>query len=403
MFFWGISVMMGFIKKQGELSVWRLAFRPFFLGGVAFGIIAIAWWASFLAGVGPTPAAILPPAQWHGHEMLFGFGMAIVIGFVLTAVQSWTGIPSVKGTRLMFLWSIWLLARLSWLIPSEYSFWLAVVFDLLFLMLGILFFIIPVIASKQWNNIFFAGMPLLILWVNGAYYLAAYNGEYIQQQLYLRGVVWLFAVIITIIGGRVIPYFAANKLGLKQAPTIPYLEASCILGLLFFFADTLVGGILGDGLTLVVAIIISALHFFRLYRWWLPGVVKIPLLWSLYLSYAFIPLFIFATGIAPYMGWLHSDVLHLLSVGAISGMILSMIARVSLGHTGRLINSRPSITAAMLLIASAGLLRFCVVFHPEWRVALQSLSAIVWVLTFLIFLVTYFRILITPRIDGKDG
>ncbi len=395
--------MRSFLKKQGELPIWRLAFRPFFLGGVAFGIISIAWWASFLAGVGPIPSTILSPMQWHGHEMLFGFGMAIVIGFVLTAVQTWTGIPGVKGTRLMFLWSIWLLARLSWLIPSNYSFWLAVVFDLFFLTLGVLYFMIPVIASKQWNNIYFAGVPLLILWVNGMYYLAVYNGDYIQQQLYLRGVVWLFAVIITVMGGRVIPNFSANKLGLKQPTIIPWLEFSCVFGLLYFFADTLAGGILGNNLTFVVSVIVTVLHVFRLYRWWLPGVSETPLLWSLYLSYSFIPLFVLASGVAQYMGWLDSDVLHLLSVGAISGMILSMIARVSLGHTGRVIESRQSITMALLLIASASLLRFYVVFHPEWRMALHSLSAIAWVLAFFIFFITYFKILTTKRIDGKDG
>ncbi len=383
--------------------VWALAFRPFFLVGAIFGCVAITWWGLFLLGVATAPGSKVGPIQWHGHEMLFGFGMAIVYGFALTAVQTWTGIPGVRGKRLVVLWSAWLVARIAWLIPSDLAFWLAMVSDMVFLALGIAFFLKPVIVRKQWSNIWFASAPSLILTVNGVYYWAALTGNYPQQQYSLQAVIWLFALIIAVMGGRVIPFFIARRLDREQAPRSRWLEVGCHSGLLALAADTFSGGWLNDLATFLIAFLVGALHLIRLLSWWMRGIERIPLLWSLYFAYMFIPLFIIAWGVAGPLSLLRSDILHLLSVGAISGMILAMIARVSLGHTGRELVSRPAVTAAFVLILMAALLRFGPVFYPSWRVELQSFSAIAWVLSFFIFVLCYWRILTSKRADGRPG
>ncbi|MCV6603964.1 MAG: NnrS family protein, partial [Porticoccaceae bacterium] len=143
-------------------AIWQLAFRPFFLCGVLFGVCALIVWGLFLNGIELLPGSSLGPIQWHGHEMLFGFGLAIVYGFLLTAVQTWTGVPAVKGAPLILLWSLWLAARLLWLIPGEGMVtWMAAA-DLLFQLLGLFWLLRPVILVKQWPNIAVAIVPLLM-------------------------------------------------------------------------------------------------------------------------------------------------------------------------------------------------------------------------------------------------
>ncbi len=394
---------MNLSKPYKGWPVWALAFRPFFLVGAIFGCVAIAWWGLFLLGIAAAPGSMAGPIQWHGHEMLFGFGMAIVYGFALTAVQTWTDMPGISGTKLIVLWSSWLVARVAWLVPLDMAFWLAMMSDLLFLVLGIAFFLKPVIVRKQWTNIWFAGVPLLILTVNGAYYWAALSGNYPQQQYSLQAVIWLFALIIAVMGGRVIPFFIARRLNREQVPGYRWLEVGCHSGLLALAADTFSGGWLSDTTTFVIACLVGVLHLIRLRSWWMRGIEKVPLLWSLYFAYMFIPLFIFAWGVAGPLSLLLSDILHLLSVGAISGMILAMIVRVSLGHTGRELEPRPVVTVAFVLIAMAAILRFSPVLLPSWRVELQSFSAMAWVLSFFIFALCYWRILTSERVDGRPG
>ncbi len=395
--------MLNLSEPYKGWPVWALAFRPFFLAGTIFGCAAIMWWGLFLLGVAVAPGSKVGAIQWHGHEMLFGFGMAIVYGFALTAVQTWTGIPGVSGMRLVVLWSAWLIARIAWLVPSDTAFWLAMVSDMTFLALGLIFFLRPVVARKQWSNIWFAGIPLLILTVNGVYYWAAITGNYAQQQHSLQAVIWLFGLIISVMGGRVIPFFIARKLNRDQRLQSRWLGVGCHAGLLALAIDTLSWGWFNDLTMILVAFLVGIFHLIRLLGWWMRGIERIPLLWSLYFAYMFIPLFIIAWGVAGPLGLLRSDVLHLLSVGAISGVILAMIARVSLGHTGRELESRATITTAFVLIIVAAVLRFCPVFHPSWRLELQLLSAIAWAGSFFIFILCYWRILIGKRVDGRPG
>ena len=386
-------------------ALWQLAFRPFFLAGTMFGVFAIAWWGLFLASAsaGTVPGGVSGPIQWHGHEMLFGFGIAIVYGFILTAVQTWTGIPSVKGARLILLWGAWLLARLLWLLPGQQLFWLAMGFDLLFQLLGFWWLLRPVVITRQWHNIGLAIIPLLMLLINGLYYWAALTGDYLQQQHCLQAIIWLFALVMGVVGGRVIPFFTARKLGVEQVGKKGWLEIGCHLGLLLLVFNAVLGEALPAVALLPITLLTALLHAIRLISWWHIGVARVPLLWSLYLAYLFIILFVLAWGLAERLGWLPSDVLHLLSIGAISGMILAMTARVSLGHTGRVLASGPMINTAFALIGLAAVARFLPVLLPLWRLELYYLSAIAWVLAFVIFILCYWKILTTKRADGMPG
>ena len=380
-----------------------MAFRPFFLAGALFGVFAIAWWGLFLAVGGAAPGGIPGPIQWHGHEMLFGFGVAIVYGFVLTAVQTWTGIPAIKGAALAGLWAAWLLARILWLMPGREALWLAMGFDLLFQLMGLWWLLRPVVIAKQWRNIGLAMIPLMMLVINALYYRAALSGDYLQQQHCLQAVIWLFALIMGVVGGRVIPFFTARKLGGPPATKRWWLELGCHLGLLLLAVNAAAGELLPAAVVQPLALATALLHGLRLVTWWRVGVITVPLLWSLHLAYLFIPLFVLAWGVSEQLGWLPSDVLHLLSVGAISGMILAMISRVSLGHTGRQLASSPAVNTAFALVSLAAIARFLPAWLPLWRPALYTASAIAWTVAFAIFVLCYWNILTTKRVDGMPG
>ena len=384
-------------------ALWQLAFRPFFLSGALFGACALAVWGLFLNGVYLTPGGSFGPAQWHGHEMLFGFGLAIVYGFLLTAVQTWTGVPAVKGGQLILLWSLWLTARFLWLLPVEGTLvWVAVA-DLLFQLVGLFWLLRPVILVKQWRNIAVAVVPLLMMAANIRYYLAAADGDYLQQQHSLQAMIWLFALMMSVIGGRVIPFFTARKLGAEQAKRHLWLELGCHLSLLLLALQALIDFYLPTEALFPLAAVSALLHSIRWLSWQSSGLWRVPLLWSLHIAYLFIPLFSLAWGLAGQLAWWTSDVLHLLAIGAISGMILAMIARVSLGHTGRELRSSASINAAFALVTLSALARFLPLWLPLWRTHLYNLSALAWTLAFVIFLLGYWRILTSKRVDGRPG
>ncbi|MDM3871164.1 NnrS family protein [Porticoccus sp. W117] len=384
-------------------AIWQLAFRPFFLSGALFGVFALMVWGLFLNGVNLVPGGSLSPAQWHGHEMLFGFGLAIVYGFLLTAVQTWTGVPAVKGTQLILLWSLWLLARLLWLLPGEgVLVWVAAV-DLAFQLLGLFWLLRPVILVKQWRNIAVAVVPLLMMIANGRYYLAAADDDYLQQQHSLQAMIWLFAVMMSVIGGRVIPFFTANKLGVQQAKKHLWLELGCHLSLLLLALQTLLGFGLPQVALLALAVTSFLFHVIRWCSWQATGLWRVPLLWSLHIAYLFVPLFTLAWGLSEPLSWWTSDVLHLLAIGAISGMILAMISRVSLGHTGRELRSSLAINTAFVLVTLSALARFAPALLPAWRLPFYNLSALTWTLAFVIFLIGYWRILTSKRVDGRPG
>ncbi|MGS2722319.1 NnrS family protein [Porticoccus sp. GXU_MW_L64] len=385
-------------------ALWQLAFRPFFLSGALFGACAIAAWGLFLSGVEWVPGSSLGPTQWHGHEMLFGFGLAIVYGFLLTAVQTWTGVPAVKGGQLALLWGFWLAARLLWLVPWELNAELMLACtaaaDLSFQLLGLFWLLRPILLVKQWRNMAVAAVPVLMLVVNCRYYLAAAEGEYLQQQHSLQAMIWLFAVMMSVIGGRVIPFFTARKLGVEQPIRRLWLEVGCHLSLLLLALQALIGFYLPD---MVLPLLAALLHLLRWGSWQNIGLWRVPLLWSLHLAYLFIPVFTIAWGLSGVLNWWTSDVLHLLAIGAISGMILAMIARVSLGHTGHELRSSVAMNCGFALVTLSALSRFLPVFVSSWRLPLYNLSALAWTLAFVIFLIGYWRILTSKRVDGRQG
>lgn len=329
---------MQLLDASRELAIrpiWRLGFRPFFLFGTAFALLAVLIWLAALEG----NAAWQPAGgwlAWHRHEMVFGFGGAIIAGFLLTAVQNWTGNPGLRGRSLALLAMLWLAARVAWLmgaplmlvIPLELAFLPAVAF-----VMGRSLWRVrqrgnyPVVVVLS----LLAAADALVLWG------LAFGDAAVQRQGVLAAL-WLVAALMGLIGGRVIPFFTQRGLGrVQQVKAWPWLDWSMLVGgvlLAVSFASGL--GLRPNPWLAGLCLLLGLGNLLRLARWYDAGIWKVTLLWPLHLAFAWLALA--PLGLAAWhLGFLANPSLaqHALGVGAMGGLILAMIARVSLGHSGR--------------------------------------------------------------------
>lgn len=396
---------MQVIDRRKALSippVWRLAFRPFFLAGSLFAMLAIPLWIAAWTGLWPGFQPTGGWLAWHRHEMLFGFAMAIVAGFLLTAGQTWTGQPGVSGNRLMVLAGVWLLARLGWLFGMPVA--VLIPLDLLFLLgvTGLMARMLWVVKQKR-NYPIIAVLSLMI----GADVLVlcgvALGDDGLQRQGVLAGL-WLVAALMAIIGGRVIPFFTQRGLGRTEAvkPWV-WLDVGLLVGTGLIAVLYAVGVALQQNLMIgVLFLAIAAGHLLRLVRWYDKGIWQVPLLWSLHL--AMLWLVVAAAGLALWnFGLLNSSspALHALSVGSMSGLILAMIARVTLGHTGRPLELPSGIVGAFVLFNLGAASR--VFMSDQWPVMGLWLAAICWALAFALYAWRYAPMLVAARVDGHPG
>ena len=381
--------------------LWQLAFRAGFLAAAGFGVLAMTRWLLWIWQPQAWPAAI-PPNWWHAHEMIFGFAMPVVAGFLLTAVATWTNLPGTRGWRLQLLFGLWLMARaVLWLTPQ----WLALAWlaEMLFILLLAYELGQRVWARRQWRNILFLPVLLVMLLLCCASYLSVHDHAATTRLHY--GAVWMISVFIAIIGGRVIPLFTANRLGLKITPLPTWLEYLAIGSVAAVGLASAVGLGTGYGSWLAkLCLVASALHFYRLAHWQGWKALQVPLLWSMHLSYLCIPLALLGLGLAggdPVAG---KNIIHLLAIGAVGGMILAMMSRVSLGHTGRPLEVPHYLALAFALILLAAVIRAALPVADaaltllSWRV-----SAVLWIVVFGMFLYRYLPILTRPRVDGRPG
>lgn len=396
---------MQVIDRRKALSippVWRLAFRPFFLAGSLFAMLAIPLWIAAWTGLWPGFQPTGGWLAWHRHEMLFGFAMAIVAGFLLTAGQTWTGQPGVSGNRLMVLAGVWLLARLGWLFGMPVA--VLIPLDLLFLLgvTGLMARMLWVVKQKR-NYPIIAVLSLMI----GADVLVlcgvALGDDGLQRQGVLAGL-WLVAALMAIIGGRVIPFFTQRGLGRTEAvkPWV-WLDVGLLVSTGLIAVLYAAGVALQQNLLIgVLFLAIAAGHLLRLVRWYDKGIWQVPLLWSLHL--AMLWLVVAAAGLALWnFGLLNSSspALHALSVGSMSGLILAMIARVTLGHTGRPLELPSGIVGAFVLFNLGAASR--VFMSDQWPVMGLWLAAICWALAFALYAWRYAPMLVAARVDGHPG
>jgi uncharacterized protein involved in response to NO len=384
------------MRKLAAVPVFSLGFRPFFLAGAAFAALAVAIWALWLYGRLPGAQPLGGMLAWHRHEMPFGFAVAIIAGFLLTAVPNWTGRPGLKGWSLIGLVLVWLLARLAWLLPVSPA-------VLLLLQLPFL----PLLAWVLGRDLVAAGkrenypVLLMVTLLAGCQAMTLWGLWVEDAGLQRRGVLaalWLVAALMSVIGGRVIPFFIQRGLNRPALPVASPWSTRVLMFSGLVVALTFALG-LHDVPRLWLAAVFSlmgVLHVLRLWRWHDLGMWGVPLLWSLYLSYVWLVVAVFAmalwhAGLMPQQ----SLATHSLAVGGVGGLILAMIARVSLGHTGRALKPSKAIVAGFVLVLIAGVSRVALV--PISGLGL-GLSALLWCSAFGLFLLRYTGVLLKPSV-----
>ncbi|MGR2738807.1 NnrS family protein [Billgrantia sp. Q4P2] len=392
--------------RQPRLPLARLAFRPFFLLASLFSVLAMVVWFAFWHG-----DILLRPhgglMWWHQHEMIFGFGAAVVVGFLLTAVQNWTGRKSVSGAPLLGLVALWLAARVTLAFPMGLPAGLLITLDLAFLPLAALVMARLVLAAKLWRNLMFVPVLLLLAGANLAMHLGVAQGKLalIREGAYLA--VLLIAVLMVLLGGRVIPFFTSRKLGRPQPEPIPLLEKltlGSVLAVVLLQLALLLGVAVPAALQASAMLIAAIASLVRLARWEGHLTLREPLLWGLHLSYAFVPLGLTMWALALFGAFRVELAVHAMAIGGIGAMMLAMMARVSLGHTGRAIRTLPGIGVGLGLMFAAALLRAPILaMFPQITHWTYNLSIIFWCIAYLIFLFHYTLPLLSARVDGQEG
>lgn len=376
--------------------VFSLGFRPFFLAGAGFAAIAVAVWALWLYGRLPGAQPMGGMLAWHRHEMPFGFTAAIIAGFLLTAVPNWTGRPGLNGWPLIGLVLVWLIARLAWLMPMP---------AILLLALQVPF--LPLLACVLGRDLIAAGkrenypvllMVTLLAGCQALTLLGIFNEDVNLQRHGVLAALWLVGALMSVIGGRVIPFFIQRGLNRPATPAAHPLPGKVLLISAMLAAVSFAAG-LNDAPRVWLALLfalISGLHLLRLWRWQDRGLWRVPLLWSLYLAYTWLAVATLAMALW-HLGWMPQQSLatHSLAVGGIGGLVLAMIARVSLGHTGRPLLPSKVIVVGFALVLVAGVSRVLLVPFSGWGL---GMSALLWCMAFGLFLSRYIGILFKPRV-----
>lgn len=398
-------VIVQLLDRREALKItpfFRLGFRPFFLLGCVLAVLAIPLWVMALSGWfadwQPTGGWL----AWHRHELVFGFAAAIIAGFLLTAVQTWTGVPGMSGKSLMVLTLVWVVARLAWLLAAPV--WLVVVLDFLFLPLVAAQMARSVWPVRQVRNYPLVVMLSLMALANAVTLYGMSSGnDQLQRQATIGGV-WFVAAIMGMIGGRVIPFFTQRGLLRKEGVSAwPKLDWFLLAGTVLVSITLLQGW--GMQPKVLLGLAFAALgvgHLIRTVRWYDAGIWRVPLLWSLHVAYAWMGVAYLAMALWHFALLSNlSLALHALTVGAMGGLILSMIARVTLGHTGRPLQPPQSMTWAFVLFNLGALARVTLVdwayFSGLW------IAALCWGLSFAMYLWSYAPMLWQARVDGQPG
>lgn len=396
-------------KEQNIPPILRLGFRPFFLLGAAFAVISIALWLAIFQG----KLSIAPFGNslwWHLHEMIFGFAGAIIAGFLLTAVQNWTGTRGVCGKPLLLLILLWLSGRLALLFPhffsTQYQYLISLI-DLVFFPATAYILARPILAVKQYRNLFFIPLLLLFTLVNLQMHLAIDPSNDININFVAYSGIILIVLLMSVIAGRVTPMFTANGTKTDKVINIKWLEILAngslfILFLLFFARPILAINNQVFGLLFFVAGILQMVRTLR----WKPWITKnVPLLWSLHGAIICLWTGLLMLGASYYFQTFTANhIWHLLTIGGIAGLILAMIARVSLGHTGRpLTVGRIMKLAFIALFISAIVRSILPLLFPEHTLNFYQLAALFWYGAFGLFLYDYAPKLLSARKDGRPG
>jgi len=386
-------------QAKQSFALFNLGFRPFFLLSALFAVILMAIWGLLYSNIIQLNT-YYGFIDWHSHEMLFGYAAAVIAGFLLTAVRNWTNVDTISKTPLAVLAGIWLLARILPFTPAPGL--LIAVVDVSFFFFLVLAVAHPIIKVKQWSNLIMvailsAFMAADIL-VQSQHLGLMEGGVTAGNSLALYSVL----MIIQVLTGRVMPFFTRVVVPGTEVVERPLLEKVLLITLvLLALADVF---LLDKLFISLLAGILLVAHFMRVAPWFSRPVLNIPILWVLYAGYLWL-LIGFAMKVLVGFDLLTNNlVIHAWTVGVIGITTYGMMARVSLGHTGReMLPSKLAVTGFYLLFLAAVIRVILPVFFMAQYVLLIELSSVLWVTAFILFTIVYLPVLTQPRIDGRAG
>jgi len=378
-------------------ALWSLGFRPFYLLASVFSAISVLLWAAQFSGL--LPNAYLQGALWHGHEMLFGYTMAVVAGFLLTAVRAWTGQETITGAPLMALAALWVAGRVLVLTPL--GVWSAVV-NAAFPVALALAIAVPLWRARNVRNYFFVGLLLLMATLVGTLHAALLGVFELPPRLGLVLGLDVMLFIMAVMSGRVIPMFTNNGVPGAGAERRALIEKLALASVLLLLAADLLQ--LPSGLVAVVALGAALAHGVRLWLWRPWRTLAVPLVWILHAAYAWIVTYLAMRALSA-AGWIGASyAIHAFTVGAIGGLTMGMMTRTARGHTARPLRADGFELACFLLIQAAAMVRvFGGMITPAWYLASVQISGVLWAAAFGLFAVRYWPVLTQPRLDGNPG
>lgn len=384
-----------------RFALFEYGFRPFFLLGACYAVLAIPVWIAIWRGsLGWQPAMAAP--LWHGHEMIFGFAVAALAGFMLTAVPNWTGEAAIRGPRLIALVALWGAGRIAAFLPWAVPF---AVLDVAFLPALALVLGPAVIQRNGRRNGVLIVVLLLLAAINSAVHLDGWGFANLSGSWALQTAIAVFALLIGLIGGRIVPAFTQG--GMKMAG-VPFtitshrlIDGAGMLSLAAYLVATILT--LPAEITGSIAVIAAVANAIRLWRWQSWRTISVPLVWVLHLGYGWLALGLLLSGLGSLDLVPAAMGIHALTAGSFSTMILAVMSRAALGHTGRQLVASRQITVAYLALTIAATLRVAAPMAGDFYAALIDCAGLFWISAFLLFVHQYLPILVGPRPDGRPG
>lgn len=387
-------------------ALFSYAFRPFFILAGVYAIAIILAWIGFLFGGWPLPLG-WSPLQWHSHEMIYGFVSAPIAGFLLTAMCNWTGAPPLRGAGLIALVVLWLAGRAVFWFAGWLPGWLVAVVDLAFLPVVALYAGRVLLRYGNKRNLILVAVLAALTTGNLLMHLGFMNGGVGLLKLGQGLGLDVITLMIVVIAGRITPAFTANWLKMHggrpervtQSARVTQWALASVLALTLVALLPLPLWVEG-----AVALLAATANGARLYQWSGWQTRSEPLLWILHLAYGWIVVALVLRGLGAFLPAL-SDSLwqHALALGGIATLILGVMSRVAMGHTGRPLTLRPFGRLMYAAIIAATVFRLLAANQwLDYRIGV-TLSALAWILAFALFVVLYAPILWQPRADGRPG
>ena len=393
------------LRYNDEPVLLAFAFRPFFLLTALYAASLVAAWFAFLFGGLPLPLG-LNPIQWHAHELLFGMVPAAIAGFLLTAMCNWTGAPPLKGSGLLALVLLWAAGRAAMWLSGWLPLWLVATIDLAFLPAMAAYVARVLLCHGNYRNLVLVALLSLLAGADLSMHLGFSGFWPPRGRLGEILALDLIAAIMVVVGGRITPAFTANWLGMQGQDPALVRRSEVLDRAAFWSTIAMVPVDLAMSFPVpasLIALIAAFVNGWRLLAWRGWKASAEPLIWILHVALGWIVVALLLKAMTPWLALSPSVWMHAMGAGAAGTLILGVMTRVAMGHTGRPMRLPRMAIWIYVAIITAGLVRVIAAFVPQLAYPGLSVSTVAWVVAFLLFVLIYWPILSRPRADGRPG